>query len=390
MICNKCGKNNPAGAEKCSVCKEPMPPLTNCGGFSDILSYNAPPAADVAPAVPVIPVSEPVRQVAEPSAPEPWYKELLTKKNIIILSAIAACFIAIIVIVCVIAFSGSENTDNESKPEEKTEQTDNQSKGKDKEPDKFSSSEPGNSNKNVKENLFLYSIEIKDAKIDGKSIGLEFEDGRAEFSLVAAKENDDEIVFYCNDDPEPQTEIELEKGESYTIRFHATQDQFPIEIKGSKSVDGAIYHFPRPEDGNNVKWEMEEEEEKGSNGPFYNTTQNHRAELEKETDWAKDVQNLPELSNNQKAYYFDIRGNSFPEGANEAKIVVYKQIQADNERTKIVSDANIFVICKEQSSRKVISEKEYYKKDDIENCLGIIVYANPTEDLDIAWEYEER
>lgn len=97
MICNKCGKNNPAGAEKCSFCKEPMPETTNCGGFSDILTYSAPSVTDTVPLAPIEPA--PVRNVIEAPADEPWYADILSKKNIISLAAILLCVITLIVII---------------------------------------------------------------------------------------------------------------------------------------------------------------------------------------------------------------------------------------------------------------------------------------------------
>lgn len=42
MICDKCGKDNLPGAQKCVSCKGEMPPTASCGGFSDILSFAAP------------------------------------------------------------------------------------------------------------------------------------------------------------------------------------------------------------------------------------------------------------------------------------------------------------------------------------------------------------
>lgn len=42
MICNKCGKNNDAEAVNCINCGEALPASTNCGGFSDILTYTPP------------------------------------------------------------------------------------------------------------------------------------------------------------------------------------------------------------------------------------------------------------------------------------------------------------------------------------------------------------
>lgn len=40
MLCEKCGKNNPAGTEKCLICGAGMPSREGCGGFSDVLSYE--------------------------------------------------------------------------------------------------------------------------------------------------------------------------------------------------------------------------------------------------------------------------------------------------------------------------------------------------------------
>ena len=40
MLCEKCGKNNPAGAEKCLICGAGMPSREGCGGFGDVLSYE--------------------------------------------------------------------------------------------------------------------------------------------------------------------------------------------------------------------------------------------------------------------------------------------------------------------------------------------------------------
>ncbi len=40
MICDKCGKNNPTGAQKCSSCGEDMPTTASCGGFYDILNFS--------------------------------------------------------------------------------------------------------------------------------------------------------------------------------------------------------------------------------------------------------------------------------------------------------------------------------------------------------------
>lgn len=53
MICNKCGKNNDAEAINCINCGETLPTSTNCGGFSDILTFT-PPAAGVPEAVAVV------------------------------------------------------------------------------------------------------------------------------------------------------------------------------------------------------------------------------------------------------------------------------------------------------------------------------------------------
>ena len=53
MICNKCGKNNDAEATNCINCGETLPTSSNCGGFSDILTFT-PPAAVMPEAVAVV------------------------------------------------------------------------------------------------------------------------------------------------------------------------------------------------------------------------------------------------------------------------------------------------------------------------------------------------
>jgi hypothetical protein len=83
MLCNKCGKNNPIGAEKCSYCKEPMPQTTGCSGFGDILTYSAPAPQEAASSpMPTAtyssaPAPIPSRSVADRSVDEPWYADLL-------------------------------------------------------------------------------------------------------------------------------------------------------------------------------------------------------------------------------------------------------------------------------------------------------------------------
>lgn len=41
MICEKCGKSNISNLSECAYCGAEMPKTSGCGGFSDILSYNA-------------------------------------------------------------------------------------------------------------------------------------------------------------------------------------------------------------------------------------------------------------------------------------------------------------------------------------------------------------
>ena len=118
MICNKCGKNNAAGADFCSSCKEPMSPLSNCGGFADILSYEAAPqpASSAAPAsAEPVPVPRPApaarRAVAPSSAVKRGNEEFFSKKNILSIVAIALCIITLIVVLVVACLDDGSDED---------------------------------------------------------------------------------------------------------------------------------------------------------------------------------------------------------------------------------------------------------------------------------------
>lgn len=41
MLCEKCGKMNDVNAENCQYCSAPLPGKSACGGFGDILDYEA-------------------------------------------------------------------------------------------------------------------------------------------------------------------------------------------------------------------------------------------------------------------------------------------------------------------------------------------------------------
>lgn len=41
MFCNQCGKDNPENTGACRYCGSPMPAASGCGGFADILSFEA-------------------------------------------------------------------------------------------------------------------------------------------------------------------------------------------------------------------------------------------------------------------------------------------------------------------------------------------------------------
>lgn len=122
MLCNKCGKNNPIGAEKCSYCKEPMPQTTGCSGFGDILTYSAPAPQEAASSpMPTAtyssaPAPIPSRSVADRSVDEPWYADLLSKRGIITIAAIAACLIlTVILIILAAADRGGPGFSDENK-----------------------------------------------------------------------------------------------------------------------------------------------------------------------------------------------------------------------------------------------------------------------------------
>lgn len=247
MICNKCGKNNPAGADKCSNCKEPMPSLTNCGGFSDILSYNAPPAAEASPAPIPAPAPQPapmpVRNTMEQQKNEPWYNEFLTKKNIIILSAIA---VLIVVILCVFIalISGDEDSLDISNNGTATVATDDTADAEDGTPDAASGTEDA-------EEKVLYTIKIKKGTIDGNPVGLEIVNDKIKFSLLDSKGKT--VKFHHEENSAATESFELDANKEYTISFYATADQFPMTVKDSQpDKEGKSYLLELK--GNTPKW----------------------------------------------------------------------------------------------------------------------------------------
>ena len=99
MICNKCGKNNPAGTQLCPSCGEEMPGSVNCGGFADILTYTPPESPkEEAPAVMAPVASAPA---VAPGMSESQAVRLADKiKLSIILSLTAAgiCLLSLIIV----------------------------------------------------------------------------------------------------------------------------------------------------------------------------------------------------------------------------------------------------------------------------------------------------
>ena len=49
MLCEKCGKNNEVNSKKCRYCGADMPERSVCGGFGDILTYDAKPETKESP-----------------------------------------------------------------------------------------------------------------------------------------------------------------------------------------------------------------------------------------------------------------------------------------------------------------------------------------------------
>ena len=109
MICNKCGKNNSAGADRCSACGEIMPAESNCGGFSDILTYSAQPK----PAKPEVDASAPVHTERQINMEKPTVNTELVKRSIIFSIASMAVSVLVLIgfIICtVIVVSSVNNT----------------------------------------------------------------------------------------------------------------------------------------------------------------------------------------------------------------------------------------------------------------------------------------
>ena len=117
MLCEKCGKMNDSKSEKCCFCGAPMPARIVCGGFGDILDYEAINASKPVAASAPTPVSgslvDPV-EMKKLSAQVKKLKASNKKLSVICLSSIALAVVAIVVSIILICVGlGDDSVKNE-------------------------------------------------------------------------------------------------------------------------------------------------------------------------------------------------------------------------------------------------------------------------------------
>lgn len=346
MICNKCGKNNPAGADKCSFCKELMPATTNCGGFSDILTYTAPVAPDTAPAVQPAPI--PVRQVIEPQMDEPWYASILSKKNLISLAAILLCVITLIV---VIISSCSKDADDFTGGNPVTVSEEQELEELFKDVFLISSSDDSFPEYKFEKDETDVKIELKDK--DGKAIDIMF--------VCVDKEKNLIIPMHTKDSKISKDMFEAD----FSICFKADKDKFPIKIYFNG--DAAPFDLVAGKD-KTTEWVPVEEKEKDDE----KETGSSSSEEPKIPDFVKKPVTSPA---DKQEVQVVLRSDdfSFPEGAKTATLVI------KGGNNKNISNERIFVVGSDGKDAKTVSG--IYSKEEFDNIEMIVVNVLANSEL---------
>lgn len=106
MICEKCGSQNIDGVKFCTGCNSPMPPVSGCGGFGDILDFES------INATPTVAATSPV--VVQGGYNEEDMRNLLRKTDSVIRQtdrngrlSLIAIFVSLAAIVCTVVMGVS-------------------------------------------------------------------------------------------------------------------------------------------------------------------------------------------------------------------------------------------------------------------------------------------
>lgn len=327
MICNKCGKNNAPGAEICSLCKEPMPSITACGGFSDILTYTPPTASDAQPAPAPMPMPTVPRQVVETHQDEPWYADILSKKNIISLAAIFLCIITLAVVM--ISSCSSPDEDSAGSSPDATQQGD----GTEEEPQ-------------------TYTVASKKSGIPAPAFSKSVTE--VEITVKDSKDKSVDAVICDSDGKEIKKSIVSQKAfeAGILIEMTVSEDQFPLYLYyDDEKQDGVL----KLEKGKLV-WEKAIVSSSGNNET-------------KVPEWV-----TKPVSGKEKRCIFYSDDLAFPSGAKTAKLIV------KGGNSKNIDTKRVFVVSLDGEDIK--TDGDIYTKEEFENIAMIIINAKADKELD--------